>query len=448
VPSTQRSTAFGKYLTSFSKHISKPDDVQDLPSISRQRLHLVYVLNDLFHHAKHHITNNTCRNDISLVLHPFLPDLFGYAASGQKRNTCSRLNDVVNIWLHESYITKDVERQLRSAISDPTSTNSAAAADAATQKTPAQSKELPYLMPSTHGDPSLPFYELPAGNFIPHIISNRTGAMRPESIRPRHFASGPADESLVNAVKVFLKDVERLDDTFAMEDEGAVADIDDLGQLSYRSEVGEVTDETYYGWSKRFCEEMKSRKKPNTNGSALRSRSRSYSSSRSSSPRRKRRYSRSSSDQSRSRSRYRDRRFSEDRYRDEPDVRIPSRSRSPEPAPRFMPSVDAQPTQMSHQQQIPYQPPPAIARIDSFTHTSAPPFHPPPLLPGNIPVPPPRPLNWPAGSPWPPPPPPPPGAMGTGFSHAPFPPPPPDLHGQPPGSAFPGKNVASRYYGQ
>ncbi|KAI9870790.1 MAG: hypothetical protein M1823_008639, partial [Watsoniomyces obsoletus] len=94
-------------------------------------------------------------------------------------------------------------------------------------------------MPSTHGDPSLPFYELPAGNLMPHIVPKRSTSIRPDTIRPLQFAAGPADEGLVNAVKDFLRDIEHIDDAYAIEEKEIVADIDDLGQLSYRNEAGE-----------------------------------------------------------------------------------------------------------------------------------------------------------------------------------------------------------------
>jgi hypothetical protein len=280
------------------------------------------------------------------------------------------------------------------------------------------------MMPATHGDPSLPFYELPAANFMPHILPNRKISMRTDSIRPLQFAPGPADDALVNAVKDFLKDVERIDNT-QIEDEGIVADIDDLGQTSHRNEAGDMVGDTYYGWSRAFCERMKSRNKGSVNGSRDRSRSRSYTSSpsrsRSSSlgPRsRKRRYSRSSGDRSmsRSRSRRRSRYANDDRM-----------SRSPSP-PRFAQSVNRAPPTQTMQRPPQPTPPPPSGPANTYqppTHTfQSPP--PPPLMPGNIPVPPPRPPNWPANAPWPPPPPPPPGGS-NGF---PLPGPPSYYEGQ------------------
>ncbi|KAK5262766.1 hypothetical protein LTR96_011742, partial [Exophiala xenobiotica] len=66
--------------------------------------------------------------------------------------------------------------------------------------------------------------------------------------------SGPADESLVNALKDFLHDVKGLDKTVAyLEDKGVNPEIDEMGQISYRDEAGDVVGDTYYGWSRSLC---------------------------------------------------------------------------------------------------------------------------------------------------------------------------------------------------
>jgi hypothetical protein len=396
-------------LSAYSRYLTQPDPPNG-PCVSRQRLHLIYVLNDAFHHARYHYTNPPASSPAA-SFEPILLDLFRDAASEQNRATCRRLKEVLKIWANEEYISRDLATQLDAAVVDPAPRPVAELAP-----TTSLPKELPYMMPGTHGDPSLPFYELPAANFMPHILPNRKISMRTDSIRPLQFAPGPADDALVNAVKDFLKDVERIDNT-QVEDEGIVADIDDLGQTSYHNEAGDVVGDTYYGWSRAFCERMRSRNQRPANGSRDRTRSRSYSSSpsrsrsRSREPRLgKRRYSRSRSDRSMSTSRSRRR----SRYADDDHM-----SRSPS-TPRFAQSANRQPTpqvQSARPVQPPPPPPSAPANLyqpPSQTFQPPPPPPPPPLMPGYIPVPPPRPPNWPANAPWPPAPPPPPGGS-NGF---------------------------------
>ncbi len=358
-----------------------------------------------------------------------LPELFREAASEQKRSVCKRLDDVVNIWQQESYIPRELLGQLRGSISDPTITTTSASKHV--PRSPGASTDLPFLMPSTHGDPSLPFHELPAGNFMPHIVPNRSTSMRPESIRPLQFTPGPADEGLVNVVKDFLKNVAQIDDAFPMKDEDLVPDIDNLGQFSHHNDDGEKIGDSYYGWSRAFCAKMRRRQNPDTNGSMSGNSSRSYSSSQSPTQPRKRRYSRSSSDRSRSRSRSRyGRRF----------LKEQSGSRSPPAARVPMQSIDPQSAGPDGPRgQYEQRASPVNAGMGHIMNNRA--SHLPlgSILPGHMPVPPPRPSNWPARSPWPPPPPPSaPHMGGNGFPRPPFPPP-LRFQGYQQGSAFSAK---------
>jgi hypothetical protein len=97
---------------------------------------------------------------------------------------------------------------------------------------------------------------------MPHIVPNSAIPIHPKLIKPLQFVAGPADESLVNALKDFMKEVEcigGLEDDF---DEANLRDIDELGQIIIKDLVsGEITGgDGYYGWSRSFCQKMKRRK--------------------------------------------------------------------------------------------------------------------------------------------------------------------------------------------
>lgn len=391
--------------------------------LARQRLHLLYILNDLMHHAGYHAEDESLQSNLRQAFEPNVVELVRLAATDNKAKVCKRLEDLLELWDAAGYFGREALGKARAAINDPSAADNAhQAPTAGITKT---TKELPFIMPSTHGDPSLPFYELPAGNFIPHIIPNKSIPMRPEDIRALQFAPGPADESLANAVRDFLKDVETIDDEYGrLDDPELSAEFDEMGQISYRDEAGELQGDTYYGWSRAFCEKMSSRAKSGANGDARRSRSRNSSMSRSKSPRKRRRYSDSSSRMSRSSSR------SRSRSRSPPFKRRDSRD-DPHPPPpppeglRFIPQAPTQQKNNSgggpyHSQALPPRPQSsflqAVPPPPSQQHFSPPP---PPLGPGGMPIPPPRPPNW-QGA-WPPPPPPPPPGMGnTGFQPSTF----------------------------
>lgn len=267
--------------------------------------------------------------------------------------------------------------------------------------TKAVARELPWIMPATHGDPTASFFDLPAANLMPHIIPNSSKPMRSDQVRALHLTAGPADESLVNAMKDFLEDVKSINDPYAVLDgEDMVLDIDEMGQTSYTNEAGDVVGDTYYGWSRAFCEKMKRRGKDNGSSGQSRSSSRSKSRSR-----------------SRSRSPVRGRGFTAKRKR---YSRSGSRSRSSsygrDHSPRRLTSaaLGASSSRTPSLQSLPAAPPARFQTGPQFSHTG--PHSLPPPAPFNLPpyqtthigaMSPARPPNWPLNVPWPPPPPPP-----------------------------------------
>jgi hypothetical protein len=117
-------------------------------------------------------------------------------------------------------------------------------------------------MPAMHGDPSTPWYDLPAGCWLPHIIPNKPIPIRPADIKPVRVQPGPASPRLIQAVKESIEYANRLYDSENPLD-NASEDLDALGQV--------VNGERYYGWSVEFCENMK--KDPENSSSGSRSRS-------------------------------------------------------------------------------------------------------------------------------------------------------------------------------
>ncbi|KAK5101076.1 hypothetical protein LTS08_004682 [Lithohypha guttulata] len=414
LPSAPRTTALSKYLASLSKNIAVLPGDQEGTRTCRRQLHLLYLINDIFHHIKHHDYDPAIRDNVQQGLQQVLSELFANAAAESKKRTNRRLNGLIDIWDAEKYCDAEVLTELRDAVTTGVS-------EKATKDNKdglvTQTKELPWIMPAAHGDPTAPFFDLPAANLMPHIVPNSSRPMRPDQIRALHFTPGTADESLVNALKDFLKDVRSIDDPDStLEEEGVVPEVDEIGQLTYKNEADDVVGDTYYGWSRAFCERMKKRAKEDDSPQRGRSRSpsSSRSRSRSQSPRKRRRYSNSSS-RSRSRSDHRGRSSShfeawQGKY--SPPLlqahTFPAENR---------PSLDNGQV-IYHQPPAPRLPPP-LANV---------PFILPQMHGNGMPVPPPRPPNW--QGPWPPPPPPPPARFPSQFAGLPFPQPPQNYNNQ------------------
>ncbi|KAI1205925.1 uncharacterized protein F4807DRAFT_440986 [Annulohypoxylon truncatum] len=437
VRSSARIAALGKYLTALAKsypvEIAASRQARE-PSSKRKRLHILYILNDVLYHV--HIRDRN--SDFAEKLEPVIQDLIRTAAvfPNCPKHT-KKVTDLVDLWGEKRHFPEPFIQKLRTTIKD--APDAAAKGDAPIDGVQASgaesSKEAPFIMPAMHGDMSVSWYDLPAANWLPVLEPNSTRPMNPEMIKPLQLTAGPAEESLIKAVQNLLADVDRIYNKDHREIDRSTEDIDQLGQRVVLDEItGDVIDgETYYGWSRAFCEKMKQRRKKASssgNGHRGRSISRSRSDSRSSSrgssrPAFKRRRVSSSRSENRSRSprrsysreRRRQRSYSRSRSRSPSRDRRYNRSRSQSqgrspPPPRSYESPYYAGSNGKPQSGFPNQPP-HLNPNPAYQH-SAPPF--PQSFPSHpmdqgqfmVPPPPPPPQNY-QGQ-WPPPPPPPPVA--------------------------------------
>lgn len=325
-----------------------------------------------------------------------MPELFANAAQEKKPRVLRRLSELAEIWTEASYYDDPTLAQVRQCIASGQTT---VRVEDDSIKNTLRSIEAPWLMPATHGEANTPYCDLPAANMMPHILPNSSRSIRPENMRALQLPGGSADRDLIHAVKDFLEDVKTIEDPFTkFDDERAAMHIDDLGQLNYTNEAGDSMGDTYYGWSRAFCEKMKARSRESESGRARRSYSETSSTSVSGSPRKRRRFGMPEG-RSRSSTRERSRSISLER---------PGHGLG-------MSTVSSVPQAQQH---VHLQPPPP--------HPSATPLYVPgmPGMPIMSPMPattmsvPPRPPKW--FGPWPPPPPPPPPSLG-GFAPLPFP---------------------------
>ncbi|GAW16854.1 hypothetical protein ANO14919_062970 [Xylariales sp. No.14919] len=461
--SSARVAAMAKYLvalaTSYSADLATTRKARE-PSSKRKRLHLLYILNDALYQAHLRDQNTGFATNLELTLPSLVQSAAGFPNSPKHTK---KLLDLLDLWQQHQYYSSDVISKLRQIVQDgPHSQDSLTnppdgSANDLTKTNTRLSKDAPFIMPTIHGDASSPWYDLPAANWLPVMEPNSTRPMNPEMIRPLRFASGPADKQLIKAVQDLLADVDRIYSKECVGNNIPTEDIDQMGQRVVLDEItGEIVGgETYYGWSRSFCQKMKQRRKKGvtpSNGARGRnmsrspsrspSRSRSQSLSRGSSrPAFKRRRISPSPDSQRSRSRSRSRSYGRDRdySRDRQRRRSYSSSRSRSRSRGYSPSSPARqrpyiksPNPANPGPSLP--PNPQFPQQPNFMQQG---FSTVPPDFGQFPVPPPPPPNY--QGPWPPPPPPPPAggmapnwmppmpSMSGGWA-APPPPPPPLQH--------------------
>ncbi|KAF6819139.1 hypothetical protein CSOJ01_01524 [Colletotrichum sojae] len=449
--SPARVAALGKYLAALSN--SFPDDdgaaKKTKPSARRKRLHILYVVNDVLYHAI--VRDGDAR--LATELQPSLASLFHSAASFRNcPKQAKKLETLLGLWEAQKYFPPSVTDELRNTVKEAPEGGKLSKATGqgngqdhtGSNLGVKPAKDAPYMIPSMHGDPNTPWYDLPAANWLPHLEPNSTKPMNPDMIKPLQLAPGPADKALAKAVKDLLADVEKLYCKSASTQQSDLPHPTELSEMGERVVLDEITGEviggeTYYGWSRGFCEKMKKRKdgkagdRTGRGRSSSRSRSRSYSpgrSSRSDSPPafKRRRLSPDSQSRSRSRSPQRRGRYGNDDYsrsRSRSRSRSPSRSRSRGRYRSRSRSRDRRGRPEPSRSPVPPQ------NRGRFNPDFGPGYRgrgQPPPPPSNHHAPPPA---------FPPYPPPPPNAAGEGFGHFPPPPPPQNWGAPPPGSVLP-----------
>ncbi|KAL2207959.1 hypothetical protein CC79DRAFT_1321966 [Sarocladium strictum] len=261
--STARATGLGKYLVALSKTLE--GHTVSKPSTKRKRLHLLYIISDVLHHTTTKAEVRQFEQNINI----HLPRLVAYAAAFKNSpKHDKKLKQLVELWEERAYVTSTILPNLREALSGDTYT-----ADDQGQQTAAGStslkvaKDAPFLLPSHHGDASVPWFDLPAATWLPHLTPNSTKAMLPELIKPIQMSSGPADKVLREAVETLLLDVDRIfskgKQWEADSNESLQIETNGLGEMVLIDEItGDIVGgETYYGWSRQFCEKMKERRR-------------------------------------------------------------------------------------------------------------------------------------------------------------------------------------------
>lgn len=266
----------------------------------RLQLHILYLLHDLLHHSRFH--NPGSANDISpsQTLEPHIFQLVALATkhdASKHTHHFSKLKDLISIWREEDYFPSSVVAALQETIVDVSNGSIASTRVAVPRDRPfgtvtvgtgESQRDVPFIMPSSHGDASVPYYDLPAGNLMPFIVPNSSTPISPQMVKPLQVRPGPADDRLARAVKAFLRDADAIYESNLPEQGHDRFDIDELGQTVLPNDASEdiPTNEGYYGWSRAFCEKMKLRScgelrtiSPNHYGVARQGRKRRHSSS-------------------------------------------------------------------------------------------------------------------------------------------------------------------------
>ncbi|KAL1896523.1 hypothetical protein Sste5346_004557 [Sporothrix stenoceras] len=281
VHSPARISAVGRYLValanSFDQAPSTKSDKKET-SVRRKRLHLLYIINDVLYHVTFRDKkdgDNSTRPLFVANIEPSLLPLVSSAASFVRApKQLAKLNDLLDLWGYQHYVADDVFKQLRAAVeegprlAEEKQKQKQAKEDKKDKKDQKEastsSKEAPFLLPALHGDPAAPWYDLPAATWLAVLEPNSTRPMNPDALKPIQLAPGPAPPALEASVRALLADVDRM---FEGGEAPAIPDVDsDVNALGENIDIDVLTGDTiggdtYYGWSRAFCQSMKERRR-------------------------------------------------------------------------------------------------------------------------------------------------------------------------------------------
>ncbi|CAK7265286.1 hypothetical protein SEPCBS119000_001434 [Sporothrix epigloea] len=286
--SPARTAAVGRFLValanSFSPTASPPGvengeaEKRSIKQTSgrRKRLHLLYIVNDVLYHVtfRDNGINGSARPAFASSIEPFIEPLVASAASfARAPKQVSKIRRLLDLWAEKHYLSENVLARLRAAVDQGPrlaeenlgKKNISSIQSTSVPASVGTSKEAPFHLPALHGDPSTPWYDLPAANWLAILEPNSTRPMNPATLKPLSMTPGPAPPSLVASVQALLADVSRMFDEEFESHAGGLKDTEielDVNALGERIQVdvpsGDVVGgDTYYGWSRAFCKSMK-----------------------------------------------------------------------------------------------------------------------------------------------------------------------------------------------
>lgn len=233
--------------------------------MKRKRIHILYLIHDLIHHTKLRGGDGK----LAAAFEPYIPTLFSVTAQEKGRKHADKIDRLIEIWTSKSYYPSAFLNRLQDAVKDvrlqgarglaPTGNDEEARGKEGERDE--EKKERPYDMPSTHGDYSTAWYDLPAANLMQHIIPNSTKPIKGTQVEPLRFTPGSAEPDVAAAVKALIDGSHRM---WGESEEGEEEkyDLDSLGQHIVKDELGNrKIEETYYGWSDEFARKMARKKK-------------------------------------------------------------------------------------------------------------------------------------------------------------------------------------------
>ncbi|PHH73521.1 hypothetical protein CDD82_5400 [Ophiocordyceps australis] len=252
VASPGRTTLLGKYLVALSESL---DTDFDRPSVKKRRLRLLYIVNDVLHHAIVKLDNQK----LVPALEPHLPAMIAAASTFERSPShLAKVSSLIDLWQERQHLPAAVIDRLHDSFSRASDKNSGTRIHM-TDDELEQAKAAPYVLPEQHGEPLGPWNDLPAAALFHQLRPNSTIPLRRGQMHPMQLKPGPDWAAIQQAVSQTISDV---DDLFSPDNAGGEieGDLNALGEKGrLNQETGELETGSYYGWSRAFSQQQKAR---------------------------------------------------------------------------------------------------------------------------------------------------------------------------------------------
>ncbi|EPS38957.1 hypothetical protein H072_7251, partial [Dactylellina haptotyla CBS 200.50] len=266
VQSDQRVTAFGKYLLALSQSYKSQAADPLTPSSRRRRLYILYLINDTIHYTTFY---SSPPMPFGKGVEPFLKDLFSLAQDPTRKKQRARLEKLLSIWSSKHYFSEDTISEWRNEVAKSFE-HEQNIEDPQEATKEAKPKDQQVLLPALHGDPTVPYHDLPATTMLPLMRPNSPTPINTRFLKPIVLKAGPPPKALAEAVDVFVKSVDKM---WYGGDMRVMPDVDEMGvdiikpldgqddDLLDEPDMIKNTEEGYYGWSRGFAIQMMKRRK-------------------------------------------------------------------------------------------------------------------------------------------------------------------------------------------
>jgi hypothetical protein len=210
----------------------------------RKRLHMFFIANNILLHGK----------DLPGIAEALLPALPTLAfCEDRKSHFYIRVTDLLEIWRGQGLLDPKAVKSIQDAATGLTEINTRTMHEERKAKIDKAAESLPQY----HGEHGVKWFDLPAANWLSLLSGNPGSRIDPELLAATHVKH-PDDPKIKNMVLALKREVELMGRAMSKE-ELIATDVDKIGQIMRRDDATGlfVPVETYYGWSKEFCEKVK-----------------------------------------------------------------------------------------------------------------------------------------------------------------------------------------------